>query len=345
MTGRELYRSAVRRAVYGIGGVLLLAVAATGCGDGDKKDETAPPPTTTLPTVESPSPSSSSTSTSRQVPVAAPGIVQGFANPEGAVVVEDRWFVSNIGTKQEPMAKDGDGFLTILNEAGTVTERRAIPRQGDAPLNAPKGMAFTNNTVYVADIDRVVGYDVDSLGQVFELPIGGEGPTLLNDIAVLDDKHLLVTDSARGAVYRLSLEDKKFEPLTTQIPGANGITIDAAAKVVYVAASGAQFEGGDLYKLELGTTPGTLRKVGSVHGLLDGVVLMPNGNIAVSDWVSADKPTPGTVKIYRTDGTEVSKVTLPGTLHGPADFALDASARNLLIPAMPDNNLAIVAVG
>jgi hypothetical protein len=57
-----------------------------------------------------------------------------------------------------------------------------------------------------------------------------------------------------------------------------------------------------------------------------------------------DQPGPGTIKIYHTDGIEVSTVQLPGILHGPADFTLDAAGRNVIVPAMPDDKVAIVAL-
>ncbi|MFI9510824.1 SMP-30/gluconolactonase/LRE family protein [Nocardia sp. NPDC052566] len=273
-----------------------------------------------------------------------PGVLSGFSTPESVLVVGDGYFVSNVGAAVEPVTKDGDGFLSRLDGTGKVTAAKAIPRAGDPPLNAPKGMAFADNKIFVADIDRVVGYDIDSLGQVFEAPIGGDAPTLLNDIAVLDDKTLLVTDTLRGSVYKLGIEDKKFGTLTTGVAGANGVVVDTSGKIAYVAANGAKFEGGDLFQLDLGRTPVIPKRIGTLHGVYDGIALLPNGNLVVSDWVSSDNPVPGAVTVYQTDGTEVSKVQLPGTPSGTADFTLDKSGKYLLIPAMPENKIVIVAV-
>ncbi|WP_330253799.1 hypothetical protein OG874_04135 [Nocardia sp. NBC_00565] len=311
----DVRRGSVVRAAGGVAGALLLVAAVTGCG-GDKKAAAA----------------------------AAPSVLDGFSKPESVLVAGDKWFVSNIGATQEPMTKDGDGFLTRLDANGKVIERKAIPRAGDPPLNAPKGMAFADNKVFVADIDRVVGYDVDTLGQVFEAPLGGDAASLLDDIAVLDDKTLLVTDTVRGSVYKLDLETKKYGTLTTAIPGANGIVLDKSSKTAYVAALGAYFEGGNLYKLGVEQAPAAVGKVGTVHGILDGIALLPNGDLAVSDWVASDNPAPGVIKIYHTDGTEVTTVKLPGELHGPADFTLDGAGKNLLVPAIADDKVAIVAL-
>lgn len=309
----------LRRFGIGIGAAVLLAATATGCSGGDEH--------------------------AGHDQGAAPGVLQGFSHPESVLVAGDSWFVSNVGAAQDPTAEDGDGFLTKLDRAGKVTAQKAIPRSGDAPLNAPKGMAYSDNKVFVADIDRIVGYDVDSLGQVFEAKVEGEAPTLLNDIAVLDAKTLLVTDSLRGSVYKLDLESKRFATLSTAVPGANGIVADSSGKTAYVAGIGADFQGGDLFVLDLTRAPAQPKKVGAVHGLLDGLALLPDGNLAVSDWVGLATPAPGTIKIYRPDGTEAGAVKFPENLIGPADFTVDGSGKNLLVPAMVDNKVAVVALG
>ncbi|MFF2557211.1 SMP-30/gluconolactonase/LRE family protein [Nocardia sp. NPDC058058] len=313
-----------RRVVTACAGVMLLT-AATGCGGNEDAG------------------GSSATGT-RAAPgtVVKPGSLEGFSTPESVLFAGDRWFISNVGAKADATGKDGDGYLTELNSAGTVTARRAMPRPGDPPLNAPKGLARTDNRVFVADIDRVVGYDVDTHGQVFEAALGGEGPALLNDLALLDSHTLLVTDTARGSVSRLDLETKRFEPVAAGLPGANGIALDSTGKLAYVVGVGADFGGGDVWRLDLAQNPVVPQRIGAVHGVLDGLAVLADGTLVVSDWVVSQGDQPGRITTYRPDGTEVTPVQLPENLHGPADFTVDAAGRNLWVPAMPDNRVVIV---
>lgn len=316
-------RSNRGRVAAGIGGVLLLG-AVSACGGSGAESS---------PALEA--------GAGAQSPATKPGSLEGFSTPESVLFAGDRWFISNIGVERAPTGKDGDGFLTELNSVGTVTARRAMPRPGDPPLNAPKGMAHTGNRVFVADIDRIVGYDVDTHGQVFEAPLGGEEPALINDIVVLDSRTLLASDTARGTVYRLDLETKRFEPVAAGMPGANGLAVDQSGQRVYVAGVGADFTGGDLWALDLTQNPVTPQRVGAIHGVLDGIAVLPNGNLVVSDWASAGEQ-PGLVTVFQPDGTQVSAVKMPENLHGPADFTLDPAGKNLWIPAMPDNRVTIV---
>ncbi len=314
---------------YGKLAVAALALVAAGCGGGNDTPSSQGASSTT-PSI-GPLPAGTSSWTA----------VGGFANPESVAAEGDRRFVSNVGAKLEPTAKDGDGFVSELDVAGGMVAKRAFPRAGDAPLHAPKGMGVTGNKLYVADIDRVVGYDLASKAQVFEAPLGANG--LLNDIAVLDSKTLLVTETTAGKVYKLDLESKKFDTLAEGMPGANGVALDKSGKTAYVAAIGAKFEGGDLFKLDVTRAPATPQKVGSVHGMLDGVAVLDSGNIVVSDWVALDKPEPGTIKVYNPEGKEEGKIFIPGDLRGPADFHYDAAKKETWVPSMPDGNVVIVS--
>lgn len=302
----------------------LLLLLATGCAASKDADATG-----------------GSTGPAAPGTVSKPGVLEGFSNPESVLFAGDRWFIANIGAAREPTGKDGDGFLTELNSVGTVTARRAMPRTGDPALNAPKGMAHIDNRVFVADVDRVVGYDMDTHGQVFEAPLTGDEPALLNDIAVLDERTFLVTDTLRGNVSRLNLETKQFETLAAGIPGANGIAVDASGKTAYVVGVGGDFTGGDLWKLDLAQNPVVPQRVGAVHGVLDGIAVLAGGDLVVSDW-TGQGDTPGAITVYKPDGAVSASVKLPENLHGPADFAVDAAGKNLWIPAMPDNRVVIV---
>ena len=90
-----------------------------------------------------------------------PRVVTGFAHPESVLIDGDRRFVSNIGEKLDPLGHDGDGFLSELAADGRIVALHALPIDGDR-LDAPKGMAMLAGKLYVADIDRVVGFDLST---------------------------------------------------------------------------------------------------------------------------------------------------------------------------------------
>ncbi|MCF4166529.1 hypothetical protein L2U69_12820 [Zavarzinia compransoris] len=268
----------------------------------------------------------------------APRVVTGFAHPESVVIDGDRRFVSNIGAELAPLARDGDGFISEMAADGTLVERRALPGAGDA-LNAPKGMAVVGGTLYVTDIDRVVGFDIDSRRRVFEAALPEGDAVFANDLAVLGDATLLVSDTLRGLVFRLDLATGGFTPWAAGVPGANGLAHDPIADRTMVAGLGADFGGGDLFAITGDGTATALTR--GPLGILDGLVLLPGGDALVSDWVALGEPVQGRLWRLPADGGTPAVVCLDAPLHGPADFDYDAATGTLWIPATMDGAVVI----
>ena len=266
-------------------------------------------------------------------------VVSGFASPESVLISGGRRFVSNIGRVLDPVAKDGDGFISEVSADGQIVNLRAFPPKGES-LNAPKGMAVAGARLYVADIDRVVGFDLTTGGKVFEAHLPQGTPPLANDLATVDENTLLVTDTFRNAVYRLDLGSGEYTELTNQIPGANGIAYDQRHRRAIVVGLGERFSGGDLFFLGADGIPKRAEK--GPHGILDGLELLPDGRMVVSDWTAVDRPTPGVLKILSSEGEVLRTLDLGVSINGPADFAIDKANLTFWIPALVENTVVIV---
>ena len=81
--------------------------------------------------------------------------ISGFSHPEGSLITKDAVYISNLGAKLDPMAKDKDGFISKLDKNGKLVEAKFI----SSNLNAPKGMANVGDTLIVLDIDRILAFD------------------------------------------------------------------------------------------------------------------------------------------------------------------------------------------
>lgn len=264
-------------------------------------------------------------------------VVSGFKNPESVLIDGARRFVSNIGEKLDPVGHDGDGFISELDAEGRIVALHAMPIDG-AKLDAPKGMAMLGGRLYVADINRVVGFDPATRKQVFEARVPGDSPSILNDIDVVDGA-LVVSDTLRGKLYRLDIGTGTFAVFADGIPGANGVVWDAKAKRVLVVGLGARFEGGDVFEVR---ADGATHKIeNGPHGILDGLALLPDGRMIVSDWRAINPPVPGTITVLAADGSAEKKLDLGREIHGPADFAVDAVRGEIWVPALLDGAIVI----
>lgn len=254
-----------------------------------------------------------------------------LANPESIVMDGATGFVSNIGPKLEPAARDGDGFVATVNAKGFPVDGPAIPQPGTR-LDAPKGLALLDGRLYVADIDRVVAFDPATGQQTAEFrPEGAKG---LNDLAVAGDR-LLVTDFDAGRVLALNPSTGASTTIAQGIGGANGVVASADGRTAWVVATGAAFEGGGVTRIDLAS--GAATRLGKAFGIFDGVVLAKDGALIVTDWVKIGAHAPG--RILRIDPAtgESLPLTIP-PLAGPADLTRDGD--RLLVPVMLENRVA-----
>lgn len=138
-----------------------------------------------------------------------------FTGSESALYDEakDRIYVSNGNTQAS--AKDNDGFISIVQDDGSVTELKWV----SDGLHAPKGMALLNGKLYVSDIDELKVIDIASAS--IEKTIFVEGSVFLNDVAT-DGSQIYVSDTRAGTIYAFTPEGE-YTMIVDNSPNANGL--------------------------------------------------------------------------------------------------------------------------
>ncbi len=253
------------------------------------------------------------------------------AHPESTLIGGERVYVSNIGKELKPMDKDGDGYISLLNKKGEVINKNFV-----TGLNAPKGMALVGDTLYVADVDEVRGFDVKSKKQVFSLVF--EGVNFLNDIATKGANTLLVSDTGSGKIYEVNTKTKKHRVIA-ELVGANGVIYEGGKiYAVQLAGSAQNLFGGGGKLVEIDTASGKAAELGGYTGILDGIQKVGD-TIYFSDWVKFEKT--GVMRTYNLKTKAEGELTLE-KIGGPADFAVDKKAHKLWIPKMLEGKVLAV---
>ena len=258
-------------------------------------------------------------------------IISGFEAPESVIKSGDRLFVSNIGgTKPDPMALDSNGFISELSTDGRVIHQKF--QKGI--LNAPKGLAVVKDVVYVADVNRVVGFNIRSGEQTFEVGIPAK---MLNDLCRVDDKHVCVSETMSGRVMLIDLTDKSIRFLGS-IEGANGVTYDEKTGKLYAVGMGPNMSGGKIYQKDLKNTDTIFTVLeNSPAGIFDGIEMFDKNHLIASDWISFTSPK-GRLIIYDLDNHTTKSYDVDA---GPADITYDPSSHTIFIPCMMVNSLLI----
>lgn len=276
-------------------------------------------------------------------------VIDAFAHPESVArdAQSGLYYVSNIGAALKPTAKDDDGFISQLAPSGEIRKLHFLPAEGASTLHAPKGVAVIDGTLYVADIDRIVGFELASRKQVFEAPIPEKfseaRSPFLNDVTARGDNALFVSASNLGKVFSVSLKSGRYTPVASGIPAVNGLAFDAASSILYAVSFGQKGQPGGLYRIDL-ARDGNAAEVETLHadiGQLDGLVILPDdGRLLMSDW--GDAKWPATFHLYNLQTDTLSEMNAAKGVQGPADFVYSAQANELWIPDLPEGQLQIV---
>ena len=257
--------------------------------------------------------------------------VEGFSSPESTIVNKSDLYVSNVGKELKPTLKDGDGFISKLDINGKIKELHFIDG-----LDAPKGMGIVGNTLFVADINTLRGFDLQTKKEVFNVVF--EGVNFLNDITVKDSNTLFIGASDTSAIYEVNISNKSYKKLMDFIV-PNGLFYEDG--ILYAAQLGSttqnMFDGkGKLYKIDLKDN-NKLTQLGTFEGVLDGVTKVGN-KVYVSDWGNAKKT--GIIRVYDLK-TKKESVLEAELFMGAADFWIDEKSKKIFMPQMIGSKVTI----
>ena len=263
--------------------------------------------------------------------------VNGFQNPESVIAYKNHLFVSNTGEKLEPLAKDGDGYISMLSrEDGKIIELKFI-----SDLNSPKGMFIKKGVLYVADVDKVQGFNIKTKKKVFEADLSKYGVVYANDITRAF-RGMFVSATLKSAIFKIKNNGKIKElKIKGTFNGANGLDRKLVGKLAIANYGKDNEPNGSFGKIGLITKK---YKAYQNLGVFDGIV-RKCGKLYVSDWVNLSE-NKGRLVVYKKHCKKgLHEITLDKTINGPSDIYADKKTKMFWIPAMRENKIVAVPFG
>jgi sugar lactone lactonase YvrE len=262
----------------------------------------------------------------------------GLSTPESVLWDSTRavWYITNINGS--PTAKDDNGFIVRVAPDGARLDSLPMISGGDddITLHAPKGMALQGDTLWVADIDALRGFNVVTGNPVVAVDLRRQGAMFLNDVAIGSEGEIYITDSgltfdAAGAVQHTGtsgvfvVRARRGERALT-LPKAtapNGIAWDRARNAWVIVG----FNSPNVYSWVRGAREATV--LGTGPGGADGLIALGGGRLVYSSWADSS--------LTLFAGGE--STTLRKGLNSPADLGYDPVRNLIAVPLFTTNRV------
>jgi sugar lactone lactonase YvrE len=253
-------------------------------------------------------------------------VTEGMDSPESVYYEAASGFVFSSQIGGDAAAKDGNGRIVKLTIDGKVVDTN----WAKGTLNAPKGLRSSRGTLFVVDIDEVVGFEIASGREVSRVKTDAK---FLNDMATAPDGTIYATDSFANRVYvvRNGVASVFVESPKLELP--NGILVDGSK--VIVATDGRPGRGG-------GGTPGSLYAVDVATKEITQITAQP---IGTPDGLESDGQ--GGFIVADVGGGRIFHVSASGEARQirqldrqPADISYVPARKLLLVPHLGLNRVS-----
>ena len=224
--------------------------------------------------------------------------------------------ITNFGTKSlKPINSEGKGYILYFKN-DSINE--FIPADGN--LNAPKGMYIIQNHLFVADINRVVVYDLNDKVDKPQIIAFPKNEMFVNDLTAKNDT-LYISVSNTGNIYQLVISnisniDNQTLKIFTNVVGANGLFIENNKMYIasYPANTGKVTDDNVVYVINDLKNPKP-EKLINKPGMYDGIQISEDKNtLYVSNW------TPVEIIGVNLKDKSISTVITNSKLKSVADF-------------------------
>jgi hypothetical protein len=259
-------------------------------------------------------------------------VIGGLDTPESVRYdpEQDVFFISDMTGYGSD--KDGNGLIARVG-AADPHQWTPFARGGErgVTLNAPKGMVIHGDTLWVADIDALRGFDRHTGAPLATVDFGPQHAVLLNDVAVGPDGTIRVTDSGILMTEKGILKvggDKIFvvgpghsvSVLASgpQLETPNGITWDSSTKR-WILVTFDRFSSHVFASPERDTTRAVLA---TGNGKFDGVEPLGGGRLLYTSWSDSS------VHLLANGRDRAIIRNLPN----PADLGVDTRRHTVAVP-------------
>jgi hypothetical protein len=253
-------------------------------------------------------------------------VSEGIQTPESTYVDPDSGDIYVSSVEGMPAEKDGKGHISKISSDGKTVNAMWV-----TGLNAPKGLRSYEGTLWVTDIDEIVGIDMATAKVKSKTKVAGA--QFLNDTAVGSDGTVYVSDMMGNKIIALKGGKTSVVAEGEDLEYPNGLLVEG--DVLVVGGWGKPKPDfttdvpGRLFKWDLKTKKKTLITPEPAANI-DGLESDGKGGYIATDYLA------GKVLHITADGKVTTLTTfMPST----ADIAFIPAENRLIVPHMNENKI------
>jgi len=253
-------------------------------------------------------------------------VSEGIQTPESTYVDPDSGDIYVSSVEGMPAEKDGKGHISKISSDGKTVNAMWV-----TGLNAPKGLRSYEGTLWVTDIDEIVGIDMATAKVKSKTKVAGA--QFLNDTAVGSDGTVYVSDMMGNKIIALKGGKTSVVAEGEELEYPNGLLVEG--DVLVVGGWGKPKPDfttdvpGRLFKWDLKTKKKTLITPEPAANI-DGLESDGKGGYIATDYLA------GKVLHITADGKVTTVTTfMPST----ADIAFIPAENRLIVPHMNENKI------
>lgn len=261
-------------------------------------------------------------------------VTDGLKFNESTLPYDGGVLVANFGGDAlNPLNSDGKGYIAYFkNDSLEVL----IP--ADGTLNAPKGMLVKDGFLYVADVNKVVLFNLTDKSQKPKVLQLAQDELFVNDLTS-DGNFLYISVNNTGNIFKVDIADtSKFDvqkpELFANVIGANGLLIENGK--MYVAsypADGLTTDKNVVYVINDLQKP-VPEPLISKPGQYDGLALSADKKtLYVTNW------SPVQLEAIDIESKSITPIILENTLESMADITIEND--KIFIPDLVGSKLVI----
>lgn len=254
-------------------------------------------------------------------------VTDGIATPESVYVDPASGWIFASQIDGMPDGRDGNGRIVQLGGDGHVMSANWV-----TGLNAPKGLRSHNGTLWTADLDEVIGIDIDTAMITSRTRI--DGAMFLNDVAVGPDGTVYVSDTFGNSIHAVRDGKAMVFAEGEQLEWPNGLLVEGNRLIVggwgKPKPDFSTEIPGRLFALDLETKEKTLITP-KPFANIDGIESDGRGGYIISDYMAGK-----VMQVSANGETRDLRTFMPGA----ADIAFVPEGNVLIVPHMNENRVA-----